>query len=190
MVAIDYYSRLVVDNLGMIIAMLSLFVAIMLLYFNIKALNEANRPHVSFFMRSGRTYKEIRWVLHNSGNRPAQNISVKLDPPLVSYLHKWFVTSQNEYKLHNISVDYLAAGQEVYNIFDYALHRYSKNNTDDIIEKSLITISYSFCKRKFQTKYTIDLSYFHELEAINEPYPIKDSVKRIADALEQLIQTK
>ncbi|MCD4828607.1 MAG: hypothetical protein K8R90_04145 [Candidatus Cloacimonetes bacterium] len=176
---------LILANLVIIIPLFSLVITSSVLFYNIRALYEANRPHVSFFMRHGSSIRDICWVISNTGTRPANNLHINIDPPLVSYVCRNFPQMHNNGNLLKLEISYLAAGQEIENSFDNTLYRYSEKH-EDAIDCVGVNLKYSYNGQTFIERYTLDISFFRTLGRTVEANTPEKSAKRIADSVEKI----
>ncbi len=176
--------RYLVDNdlISPIISFAGIIVSALVLKATIKALNEQNRPFISFSIEPVKKIGNLHIIIRNTGNRTAENVKIETEPKLISYCDRARKISSIISKDGKMLLSGIAPNQTIKSFFDSALYRY-RNNKEEPQDKLSLTISYNYNKREFVDKIIIDFSYLKNASQINSPEDIEPNIKKIADSL-------
>ena len=168
-----------------ILSFLGLCISYIILKSTIKAINEQNRPFISFSIESVKKIGNLFIIIRNTGNRTAYNLKISTSPKLISVCSQnrkipLIMSSDGEINLSGV-----APNQVIQSFFDSGLYRY-KENTEESVDLVEIVISYTYKKREFIEKTTIDFSYLKNASSISSPEDIDKNIKKIADNLEKI----
>jgi len=182
MIYINSLILLFTDHIESILSFLAIVISYILLKSTIKAINEQNRPFISFSIEPQKNSRSMNFVIRNTGNRTANNVEIETKPALSSvFAYKknfaLILSKDGKMKLSGITPN-----QEIKSFFDSTLWRY-KENDEDTIDKVQVEIRYKYRAKEFTDSIVIDFSYLRNLGSTKTPEDIEDNIKKIADSI-------
>lgn len=157
----------------------------MILKSTIKAINEQNRPFISFSIEPIKKPTNLFFVIRNTGNRTAESVEITSTPKLESLCSKEKQIPLIMDKDGKINISCVAPNQEIKSFFDHGLYRYKKEvSTDD---KIVLTIKYNYKKKLYDEKMEFDFSYIKSLAPkIDSPEDIEKNIMQIANSIKSI----
>ena len=182
MIYLNSLILLFTDHIESILSFLGIVISYILLKSTIKAINEQNRPFISFSIEPQKNSRSMNFVIRNTGNRTANNVEIVTKPALSSvFAYKknfaLILSKDGKMKLSGITPN-----QEIKSFFDSTLWRY-KENDEDTIDKVQAEIRYKYRDKEFTDSIVIDFSYLRNLGSTKTPEDIEDNIKKIADSI-------
>lgn len=178
------FGSFFIQNFEAILSFLGIFISSCILWMTAKAINEQNRPYISFSIETYDDPDQMFIVIRNTGNRTAKNITIYTNPKLKSYFTK---ESEMPSLINDdgaINLSGLAPGQIIKSFFDYASCRPSKYKNN--FKSSVVTIKYSSNCKKFEGLFNIDFAYLDKRIVVTDSTDLKKNIKRIADKIESI----
>ncbi|MCB5272095.1 MAG: hypothetical protein LHW56_09660 [Candidatus Cloacimonetes bacterium] len=133
---------------------------------------EHNRPYITFNLEPGQDPNHIVLAIRNTGNRGANDVCIKITPPLKSVLYH---SGDENDPVNELSIPFISPGQEIVSHFDHKHLIVTSGSTDHYD----IGISYEYRKhrkcwkhwncRKFKDSYIVDLSYIGKIHFTLKP---------------------
>ena len=176
-----------IDNLApfwdSILSFLGILVSSFILGATVRAINEQNRPYVSFSIETlDDDISSMLLVIRNTGNGTAENVTITTRPGLISSLSKDKSIPILIDDEGRINISGLAPNQVIKSTFDYSLYR-SKDKYDNTTS---VDIVYFRKKKKFLESFHLDFSYMDKLSIVKKSNDIPKNIKKIADKLEAI----
>lgn len=177
--------NLIISHIDQILTFGLLIVALYALIITVISFSEHNRPYITFSYEEHQSGSYYYLIIRNTGIRAASNVNINISPNLKSYIRK------DSEEISNITFDFIAPSQIIKYQFDYSLYRHNEQNGAKI-EKHEIQITYKYKNRKFNDKYSIDLSYLKtwiggdvESKSSKHLKDISDNLKKIETQLKK-----
>ncbi len=188
MIYLKAFLQYFADNLNSILSFIGIIISYVLLKSTIKAINEQNRPYISFSIEPIKKPSNLFFVIRNTGNRTAESVEITSVPKIESLCSKERQIPLIINKDGKINISCVAPNQEIKSFFDHGLYRYKKDvSTND---KVTITIKYNYKKKLYYEKKEFDFTYIKSLTPkIDSPEDIEKNIMQIASSIKLIAES-